>query len=215
MLALPPHRAPSRARARYRARRRPPFSSSSSSSFLLRMLGQIHPPAILANSLDLQSRTTTTTRRSTSTIARKTPQRGFRISPSLSLSPRVRRDALLTSRRAVPACYRGDEIPKQPSSRFRTKFPRFGLSFTPAISIHPFSILANRLDPQSATNDDEHDCEKDRIMPQRGFRTQPRVSTLGTPPKGMRPHKAHECAFHEKHPVLRVGDAEGAQDRAY
>jgi hypothetical protein len=29
-------------------------------------------------------------------------------------------------------------------------------------------------------------------------------------PRGMSPHKAHECAFHEKHPVLRVGDAEGA-----
>jgi hypothetical protein len=25
-------------------------------------------------------------------------------------------------------------------------------------------------------------------------------------------HKAHECAFEEKHPVLRVGDAEGARD---
>jgi hypothetical protein len=28
--------------------------------------------------------------------------------------------------------------------------------------------------------------------------------------KRVRPHKAHECAFHEKHPLLRVGDAEGA-----
>jgi hypothetical protein len=27
---------------------------------------------------------------------------------------------------------------------------------------------------------------------------------------GISPHKAHECAFDEKHPVLRVGDAEGA-----
>jgi hypothetical protein len=26
-------------------------------------------------------------------------------------------------------------------------------------------------------------------------------------------HKAHECAFDEKHPVLRVGDAEGARER--
>jgi hypothetical protein len=45
-------------------------------------------------------------------------------SPSLSSSPRVRRDALLTSRRAVPACYRRDEIPKQPSSPFGAEFPR-------------------------------------------------------------------------------------------
>jgi hypothetical protein len=44
--------------------------------------------------------------------------------PSLSSSPRVRRDALLTSRRAVPACYRRDEIPKHPSSPFGAEFPR-------------------------------------------------------------------------------------------
>jgi hypothetical protein len=44
--------------------------------------------------------------------------------PSLSSSHRVRRDALLTSRRAVPACYRRDEIPKQPSSPFGAEFPR-------------------------------------------------------------------------------------------
>jgi hypothetical protein len=30
------------------------------------------------------------------------------------------------------------------------------------------------------------------------------------PPRATRPHKAHECAFDEKHPVRRVGDAEGA-----
>jgi hypothetical protein len=55
-----------------RARRRP--SSLSSSSFLLRMLGQIHPPATVAYRLDSQSRTTTRraskrARTRTSTIA--------------------------------------------------------------------------------------------------------------------------------------------------
>jgi hypothetical protein len=60
-----------RARARYR-----PPSSSTSSSFLLRMLSQIYPPDILT--LDPKSRTTTTTttrrraRTTTSTIARET-----------------------------------------------------------------------------------------------------------------------------------------------
>jgi hypothetical protein len=45
--------------------------------------------------------------------------------PSLSSSPRVvRRDALPTSRRAVPACYLRDEIPKQPSSPFGAEFSR-------------------------------------------------------------------------------------------
>jgi hypothetical protein len=36
--------------------------------------------------------------------------------------------------------------------------------------------------------------------------------TLGCSPHPNSPeaHKAHECAFHESHPVLRVGDAEGA-----
>jgi hypothetical protein len=40
------------------------------------------------------------------------------------LTTRVRRDTLLTSRQAVPACYRRDEIPKHPSSPFGAEFPR-------------------------------------------------------------------------------------------
>jgi hypothetical protein len=32
-------------------------------------------------------------------------------------------------------------------------------------------------------------------MPQRGYRTQPRVSTLGTPPEGMRPEGARDRAY--------------------
>jgi hypothetical protein len=67
------------------------------------------------------------------------------------LTTRARRDALLTSRQAVPACYFRDEIPKQPSSPFGAKSPRFGRRLTSAVSIHPFSILANSLDLQSRT----------------------------------------------------------------
>src|ERR1700676_992602 len=48
-------------------------------------------------------------------------------------------------------------------------------------------------------------------MPQRGDRTQPRVSTLGTCKIVIRPHKAlPRSALLEKHPLRRVGGAEGA-----
>ena len=66
MLVLHPHRAPNRARARYRLSL--PSSSSPSSSFFLRMLGQVHSLTTVANRLDPKSRTTTKTR----TITRKT-----------------------------------------------------------------------------------------------------------------------------------------------
>jgi hypothetical protein len=125
MLASSPHRAPNHARAR--ARRRPllpPCSSSPSSSFLLRMLGHLQPPAILANSLDLQSRTTTTTRRkartSTSTIARKSGSwAGVGVIGRVTLESPVRTEP------------------------------------HPTVSVHPFSILANGLHPQSSTRETE------------------------------------------------------------
>jgi hypothetical protein len=52
-------------------------------------------------------------------------------------------------------------------------------------------------------------------LPRRGYRSQPRVSTrvstLGTLPIEVRPHKAlPRSALLEKHPVRRVGGAEGA-----
>jgi hypothetical protein len=68
MLALSPDPHLARPRPRAHARSRPRPSSSPSSSFLLRILGQVHPPTILPNRLDPKSRTTT----STSTITIKT-----------------------------------------------------------------------------------------------------------------------------------------------
>ena len=126
MLASSPHRAPNRARARARRRLLPPCSSSSSpsSSFLLRMLGHLQPPAILANSLDLQSRTTRATRRkartSTSTIARKSGSwAGVGVIGRVTLESPVRTEP------------------------------------HPTVSVHPFSILANGLHPQSSTRETE------------------------------------------------------------
>jgi hypothetical protein len=50
-------------------------------------------------------------------------------------------------------------------------------------------------DEKEGKDEHEHDDEKGRIMPQRGFRTQPRGSTLRTPPKGMRPEGARDRAY--------------------
>jgi hypothetical protein len=53
----------------------------------------------------------------------------------------------------------------------------------------------------------------DRGSPRRGYRTQPRVSTLETLILTVRPHKAlPRSALLGKHPVRRVGGAEGARD---
>src|ERR1700730_16692803 len=49
------------------------------------------------------------------------------------------------------------------------------------------------------------------LLPRRGYRIQPRVSTLGNFNLAVRPHKAlPRSALLEKHPVRRVGGAEGA-----
>jgi len=48
-------------------------------------------------------------------------------------------------------------------------------------------------DEKEGKDEDEH--EKDRIMRQRGFSTQSRVSTLGISPKEMRPEGTRDRAY--------------------
>jgi hypothetical protein len=48
-------------------------------------------------------------------------------------------------------------------------------------------------DEKEGKDEDEH--EKDRIMRQRGFSTQSRVSTLGIAPKEMRPEGTRDRAY--------------------